>query len=67
MGPVVVQQLVSNQNHVLELTELGTLYQAASLVGGLLGPAIGGLLADTMGIRAPFTFTGTLFGPKTSS
>ena len=33
--------------------------QAASLLGALLGPAIGGVLADTIGIRAPFTFTGT--------
>lgn len=33
--------------------------QAASLLGGLLGPAVGGVLADTIGIRAPFTFTGT--------
>lgn len=32
--------------------------QAASLLGGLMGPAVGGILADTVGIRAPFTFTG---------
>ena len=32
--------------------------QAASLVGGLVGPALGGLLADVSGLRAPFTMTG---------
>ena len=32
--------------------------QAAALLGGLLGPAVGGILADAVGIRAPFTFTG---------
>jgi len=32
--------------------------QAASLVGGLVGPAVGGLLADVSGLRAPFTLTG---------
>ncbi|KAK9819267.1 hypothetical protein WJX81_001189 [Elliptochloris bilobata] len=36
---------------------LGT-NQAASLVGGLVGPAVGGLLADVSGLRAPFTMTG---------
>ena len=32
--------------------------QAASLLGGLVGPAVGGLLADRAGLRAPFTLTG---------
>ena len=32
--------------------------QAASLLGGLVGPALGGLLADMAGLRAPFTLTG---------
>ena len=32
--------------------------QAASLLGGLIGPALGGLLADVSGLRAPFTLTG---------
>ena len=32
--------------------------QAASLLGGLIGPALGGLLADMSGLRAPFTLTG---------
>ena len=32
--------------------------QAASLLGGLVGPALGGLLADMSGLRAPFTLTG---------
>ena len=32
--------------------------QAAALLGGLIGPAAGGLLADVAGIRAPFTLTG---------
>lgn len=32
--------------------------QAASLMGGLVGPALGGLLADMAGLRAPFTLTG---------
>lgn len=32
--------------------------QAAALLGGLVGPAVGGLLADTAGLRAPFTLTG---------
>lgn len=27
-------------------------------MGGLIGPALGGVLADAAGIRAPFTFTG---------
>ncbi|CAL5228622.1 g11787 [Coccomyxa viridis] len=36
---------------------LGT-NQAASLLGGLVGPALGGLLADMSGLRAPFTLTG---------
>lgn len=27
-------------------------------MGGLIGPALGGILADAVGIRAPFTFTG---------
>lgn len=27
-------------------------------MGGLVGPAVGGLLADMAGLRAPFTFTG---------
>ena len=35
-----------------------TTLQAAALLGGLLGPAVGGILADAVGIRAPFTFTG---------
>ena len=34
------------------------LVQAASLLGGLIGPALGGLLADVSGLRAPFTLTG---------
>ena len=32
--------------------------QAAALLGGLVGPAVGGLLADAAGLRAPFTLTG---------
>ena len=36
---------------------LGTNHQAA-LAGSLLGPALGGFLADRAGIRAPFAFTG---------
>ena len=32
--------------------------QAASLLGGFVGPALGGLLADMSGLRAPFTLTG---------
>ena len=32
--------------------------QAASLLGGLIGPALGGLLADVSGLRTPFTLTG---------
>jgi MFS family permease len=32
--------------------------QAASLLGGLVGPALGGILADVAGLRAPFTLTG---------
>eukprot|EP00884_Botryococcus_braunii_P001802 jgi/Botrbrau1/11622/Bobra.0209s0013.1 len=36
---------------------LGT-NQAASMLGGLVGPALGGLLADLAGNRAPFTLTG---------
>ncbi len=32
--------------------------QAASLLGGLVGPALGGLLADMSGLRAPFMLTG---------
>ena len=32
--------------------------QAAALLGGLVGPAVGGLLADRAGLRAPFTLTG---------
>lgn len=32
--------------------------QAASMLGGLVGPAIGGLLADMAGNRAPFMLTG---------
>lgn len=27
-------------------------------MGGLVGPAVGGLLADMVGLRAPFTLTG---------
>ena len=36
---------------------LGTNHQAA-LAGSLLGPALGGFLADRAGMRAPFAFTG---------
>eukprot|EP00891_Asterochloris_glomerata_P001245 jgi/Astpho2/1245/fgenesh1_pg.00023_%23_12_t len=32
--------------------------QAASLLGSLLGPTIGGFLAEMIGLRAPFTVTG---------
>ena len=32
--------------------------QAASLAGGLIGPAVGGVLADRAGLRAPFMLTG---------
>ena len=44
--------------HHLIPSECARLAQAASLMGGLVGPAVGGLLADAAGLRAPFTLTG---------
>ena len=40
------------------------LNQSASVLGALAGPAIGGLLADGMGLQAPFAFTGMLLATK---
>lgn len=40
------------------ILDSATSLQAASLMGGLVGPALGGLLADMAGLRAPFTLTG---------
>ena len=36
------------------------LNHSAALLGSLAGPAVGGFLADGVGLHAPFAFTGAL-------
>lgn len=55
---VVTPQASPGRLSIVLFFKCAELAQAASLMGGLVGPAVGGLLADAAGLRAPFTLTG---------